>query len=423
METKTLRNFIAKSPHKDLLNKTEFVFKLKDERPLFRCVGIIELYVFTNKQIEHWDKLKSDKNIFSYSLEHFTRLRQSIVSNIAEERIANESSAKRAIQAINEHLHLRYSDADLFVYGDSVTEFLLSKSSESDTFLKGAVDFLRGKQISNSSLNRDYLSGIINAYEFLNAGESSILKRSKAEKKNLESLKSEFSKYLNTAEQHLSETISETETNFNEHVEKLSTLTNAQEIQFETWFNKSSAEHIDFVDKSNARIQELEKFYDEKLRFSKPAEHWNTRARNLKIESEITKSWTVGISICLASFLLIILFLLGHEYFESVFNDTVKGIKWSLILVVSISFAAFLVKFYSKLTYSTIHLARDAEEREHLTNFYLSLKDNTDIDKEERKLIIQSLFSRSESGLLKNDASPTMPSVNDFSKVVLLGNK
>ncbi len=419
METKTLRNFIAKSPHKDLFNSTEFVFKLKDGRILFKKLGIIQLYVFSNQQIEEWSKFQTNHKFFANSLSCFTRIRESIVTNIIEDKISNESYAKRAIEAINENFDLRYSSTDTFVYGDSETEFLISKSSESESFILGAIDYLRSKSIPSNSWSRDYLSGIINAYEFQNSGESSIFKRSKAEKKSFESLKNEFSTYLSTAEQHLSETLSETDTNFSAHVDKLTALTNEQETQFKTWFNKSSIEHIDFVAKSNARIQELEKFYDEKLRFSKPAEHWNTRARNLKIESEVTKSWTVGISICIASILLIVLFLLGHEYFESVFNDPVKGIKWSLILVVSISFAAFLVKFYSKLTYSTIHLARDAEEREHLTNFYLSLKDNTDIDKEERKLIIQSLFSRSESGLLKNDASPTMP--NDFPKGFLSG--
>ena len=39
------------------------------------------------------------------------------------------------------------------------------------------------------------------------------------------------------------------------------------------------------------------------------------------------------------------------------------------------------------------------------------------MDSEDRKLILQSLFSRSDTGLLKEDSGPTMP--NDFlSKII-----
>jgi hypothetical protein len=63
----------------------------------------------------------------------------------------------------------------------------------------------------------------------------------------------------------------------------------------------------------------------------------------------------------------------------------------------------------AKLTFSSFHLSRDAEEREQLTHFYLALKKDTAIEPEERQLILQSLFSRADTGLLKDDSSPTMP--------------
>ena len=59
--------------------------------------------------------------------------------------------------------------------------------------------------------------------------------------------------------------------------------------------------------------------------------------------------------------------------------------------------------------FSSFHLARDSEERHTLTYFYLSLLKESEIDPEEKKLIMQSLFSRADTGLLKEDSSPTMP--------------
>jgi hypothetical protein len=60
--------------------------------------------------------------------------------------------------------------------------------------------------------------------------------------------------------------------------------------------------------------------------------------------------------------------------------------------------------------FSSYHLVRDAEERHTLTFFYLALLKDTEVKDEDRNLILQSLFSRVETGLLKDDSSPTMPS-------------
>jgi hypothetical protein len=65
-----------------------------------------------------------------------------------------------------------------------------------------------------------------------------------------------------------------------------------------------------------------------------------------------------------------------------------------------------------------VHLARDSEERYTLTYFYLSLLKDSNVDEKDRQLIIQSLFSRAETGLLKDDSSPTMPSETIMSKII-----
>ncbi|WP_458294000.1 DUF6161 domain-containing protein [Geobacter anodireducens] len=41
------------------------------------------------------------------------------------------------------------------------------------------------------------------------------------------------------------------------------------------------------------------------------------------------------------------------------------------------------------------------------------LVNETEIDTESRKIILQSLFSRSDSGLLTGDHGPTMPGISD----------
>jgi len=59
--------------------------------------------------------------------------------------------------------------------------------------------------------------------------------------------------------------------------------------------------------------------------------------------------------------------------------------------------------------FSSFHLARDCEERHTLTYFYLSLLKDSKVENSDRPLIMQSLFSRADTGLLKEDSAPTMP--------------
>jgi hypothetical protein len=60
---------------------------------------------------------------------------------------------------------------------------------------------------------------------------------------------------------------------------------------------------------------------------------------------------------------------------------------------------------------------RDAEEREQLTYLYLSLSIEAVIDEGSREIVLQALFSRSETGLLINEHGPTMPSLASIGKI------
>jgi hypothetical protein len=72
----------------------------------------------------------------------------------------------------------------------------------------------------------------------------------------------------------------------------------------------------------------------------------------------------------------------------------------------------------SKLTFSSFHLMRDSEEREQLTYLYLSLNNEGQIDGTSRELVLQALFSHSETGLLNGESGPTMP-VQNLLKTIL----
>ena len=110
---------------------------------------------------------------------------------------------------------------------------------------------------------------------------------------------------------------------------------------------------------------------------------------------------------------LYVLLWLTPEGMQNSFNmengNAGTAIRWSVIYVTFISFLAFGIRVLYKIAFSSFHLSRDAEEREQLTYVYLSLLNESAVDEKENNLIIQSLFSRAETGLLNGDSSPAMP--------------
>jgi hypothetical protein len=95
---------------------------------------------------------------------------------------------------------------------------------------------------------------------------------------------------------------------------------------------------------------------------------------------------------------------------ENIFSGNTSAIRWSIVYITFISFLAVGIRAISKVMFSSFHLSRDAEEREQLSYFYLALKNDNAVDDKDKHLIMQSLFSRADTGLLKEDSSPTMPS-------------
>lgn len=147
-----------------------------------------------------------------------------------------------------------------------------------------------------------------------------------------------------------------------------------------------------------AKIQELENFYGEKLRMAKPAEYWKKSANKFSWHGLF---WTILLLVSLAAGIYF-LYELYIDWFEDPEKmklqlDTIQGV---VIFGTLLAVYVFLIRILSRLTFSSFHLMRDAEEREQLTYLYLSLINEKKIDEKSRDIILQALFSRSETGLL-----------------------
>ena len=306
---------------------------------------------------------------------------------------------------INGHLqHMR----QYWLYSDRPSSNLLVECNmkhgkiAAETF----INFIFGNEIGHIDRNDKFL-GLMVAYEFLNQ-DSDILKRRKAERISISHIRNWF-------EETTSELIGEVENfknDFNSWGEETrqdwTDLTEKSTGEHTRQQSKHGEEFASYMDDRNAKIQELENTYQEKLRMEKPAEYWKKAAKKFRAEGVF------------CALLLIISLGLGADYLSNFFTDWLKGqelkvqlntIQGIVIFGTFLAVYAILIRVLSRLAFSAFHLMRDAEEREQLTYLYLSLINEKKIDEKSRDIILQALFSRSETGLLTGESGPTMPGV------------
>ena len=157
-------------------------------------------------------------------------------------------------------------------------------------------------------------------------------------------------------------------------------------------------------EEKEARLNGLEETYKNKLSLEAPEELWYNRSKEYR---EQAKYWTWVLLIAVLALVgaLTGLVMAIHEYSL----DTVQEFPFvskSFILVSIISFFVYMIRVLIKIVMSNHHLATEYEQKAALTRFYQALTyAGTDISLEERIIIIHSLFSKTETGLVKTDSS------------------
>lgn len=163
-----------------------------------------------------------------------------------------------------------------------------------------------------------------------------------------------------------------------------------------------------WLDGAEEQRRQLERLYQEQLRLKAPAELW----------SALEKGYVASGRWSIAGLCLVILIALGiaswivysppEEWLTSSLT-TAGSIKSSIITTVGISLVLYLAHFCARIATSSYHLARDARERLQLSHMFLALVKEQTMDHREREIVFSSLFSRSDTGLLKHDGSPVLP--------------
>lgn len=255
--------------------------------------------------------------------------------------------------------------------------------------------------------------GQLMAYEFAMQNESEIVTRRNAEQKSLTRLRSDLaeknSELIKEVDQ-FKESFSTWRTEFESNVETF----NTEKIEtLDKEHKERVAKFTKFDKNSTSKITTLENTYENKLRLKKPAEYWEKQSKSFWYQGIM---WLVFLFIVstLAIFGIVTILLDWTE--AKALELEIKNLQGAVFFAVLVSILAFFIKTLSRLAMSALHLQRDAKEREQLSYLYLALGNETDFDEESKRIVLQALFSRADTGLLSKDTSPTMPSVTDFLK-------
>lgn len=161
-----------------------------------------------------------------------------------------------------------------------------------------------------------------------------------------------------------------------------------------------------YLSEKKQKFNELENLYAEKLKLEKPAEYWKKMSESYQKQGIGWLIGSVALALAIIGILITIIICAPNAFGEDThIFDIVKN---SAIITVIASVAIYLLRTFIKMAMSSLHLSRDAKEREQLSYFYLALIANGAVSEKEQALVINALFSRSDTGLLKGDSTPSM---------------
>ncbi|RNL92288.1 hypothetical protein ED312_03760 [Sinomicrobium pectinilyticum] len=365
------------------------------------------------------DELKGSKDFFTKNLTNlevfFNRYQNSTESQL--DVYWKSATTKNNSQKID------LSSTNVLTFDSTQTDLLIRINETNSNYTKGAYDYITNAKNIGSS--RDSFIGGILAYEFENP-KTLLAKGDTPSKRKIQELENRIENQLSESESQLLEHLESSKNEFEAYVEKIDELKTQKESLFNDWFEGNEnlegikSQITQFFEESKGRRENLEIAYDKKLELSKPARYWQKKA-NTYFDNYKTARTILLVMIGVTALFLGIILAVAPEYiFKNVFKgNEVTIVRWSLIFIAFLALMAYAIRAVNKFMFSSLHLSRDAEERHALTFVYLSLlnEQGSEMDGEDRKLILQSLFSRSETGLLKDDSGPTMP--NDIiSKII-----
>lgn len=348
---------------------------------------------YLNKELNFWDRndpanlfdIFSNKTALKRALEHFNRAIDYSTNNSYKNNVPNE---------------LRQSTncvvGNCLNSSTTLAKYLVKHcSGKTKNFIEGFNAGLSKNTVNFHYNYSDTLEGFYTALVF----KKSFVDIYKFNEQDVLALeKSVFDANASYAELNSRYTNS-----FLEHETMIEALKN----QTEEHITKMNNDSTSFFEECTKRRTELEVLYNEKLKLEEPAKYWQEMENDYKRKARFWVIMSVIVALVTMLGLVVVLALLPNLFSKD--SHWIDVFKNSAIITIFLSVAVYILRLFVKLATSSFHLARDAKERNKLAYFYLALIVKGAVNEKERSIILNALFSRADTGLLKGDSAPTMP--------------
>ena len=193
--------------------------------------------------------------------------------------------------------------------------------------------------------------------------------------------------------------------------------------EFDIWKNDFKENINDWRDeidewkeKMEKKLTILENTYREKLKLEEPEKLWNEKAKNY---GKAYKLWGVFVILLSGAIVYFVNKIITEFYFNSRLNsisdnDILNYFPKTFLFVGILSLALYVLRVFIKITLSNKHLQLEYEQKAALTRFYQALVyEGQNINENERLIMFNTLFSKTESGLIKLSDTP-----NDIENII-----
>ena len=346
---------------------------------------------FIQKEVDFWKNY--NKGLLNEIYNHFNQINRNLISavnNISTNISTAENSLNQAISLS------KINKLPFLISETSLSKFLINLYNINNLRADGAYSFLKNT-IDTRINQKEYFIGLISAFNYINLDET-LKNKLSAEELSLGEISKKYTESIDSLEIYYNNKTQEVDESIIKFKDELT-----------NWQSSTTKSYDETINQKKIEFEELKKFYEEKLRIDSPAKYWEELHEEYNTKGKNWKNWSIFLSVLLITLLTFILY-----FFPSSFDIT-KGIlsstniKGTIIFTLIVSVAIYLIRFFIKLSTSAFHLSRDAKERFQLTHIYLSMLKEGALKEEDRLIILQSLFSRADTGLLKGDSSPKLP--------------
>ena len=366
------------------------LLELEEELTEIKITTTKEFCDYLNCEIEFWKTQDPEGKLKAFSqIDRLISAKSNLDSALNYFKSNNTTQGKNNLsQSVSAVSHgCLYSKTRM-------ASFVLQYKGASSGFLRGLRNgLLKDRTMSINATVADY-EGIMAAFAF-REHEEKIMDALGGNVENIKRLSEEvMQKYADLDARYVMA--------FHEQQERIASITKQTNQHLQDLDNETA----NYFSGRDKRCAELEQLYDEKLKLEAPAKYWEDMKKSYSLSGGIWFATSVIMAAGIIVGLVMLLTRLPNIFTED--SHWMDVFKNSAIITIITSVAVYILRIMVKMAMSSFHLARDAKERNNLSFFYLALIHDKAITDKERALVINALFSRSDTGLLKSEAGPTM---------------